>query len=169
MGFRARVYLQRPGQTLAVYLNEIELDLHPVRNGRTSFTYGEKTEVGHVVSVTPPDSDRTGAIPSVYVVQSPGKRKKGEPMTDDNASLRREFIADATQMVISLARRCRNLNAAAAQRTLDEAEVRLAKEYQQQGLAVEKASELAREIIAHARGLVFASTQAKAATRADKA
>ena len=73
MGFRARVYLQRSGQTLAVYLNEIELDLRPVRNGRTSFTYEGKTEAGHVVSVTPPDWDRTGAIPSVYVVQSPGK------------------------------------------------------------------------------------------------
>ena len=126
-----------------------------------------KVAIGHLRGRI--ERGQRAAIPSVYVVQSPGKRKKGEPMTDDNASLRREFIADATQMVISLARRCRNLNAAAAQRTLDEAEVRLAKEYQQQGLAVEKASELAREIIAHARGLVFASTQTKAATRADKA
>ena len=90
-------------------------------------------------------------------------------MTDDTASLQREFIAGAAQMVINLARRCRNLNAAAAQRTLDEAEARLAKEYEQQGLAVEKANELAREIIAHARGLVFASAQTKAATRPTKA
>ena len=83
--------------------------------------------------------------------------------------MQREFIADAGQMVINLTWRCRNLNAAAAQPTLDEAGARLAKEYERQGLAIEEANELACEIIAHARELVFASAQTKATTRPAKA
>jgi hypothetical protein len=90
-------------------------------------------------------------------------------MADDDMSLQKEFIADAAKMVINLAQRCRNLNAAAARRTLDEAEARLAKEYELQGLATDKARDLAHEIIAHARGLVFSSAQTKAATQPGKA
>ena len=69
MAFKARIYLQRPAQTHAEYLGEIELDMRPVRGGRTSFTHDGQIVVGHIDSVTPPDWDRTGAIPAVYVVQ----------------------------------------------------------------------------------------------------
>jgi len=86
-------------------------------------------------------------------------------MSDDNVSLQQKFIAEAAQMVLNLARRCKSLNADAARRTLDEAETRLAKEYELQGLAVDKAGELARQIITQARGLVFANAQTKPPTR----
>ena len=69
MAFKARIYLQRSGQTGAEYLGEIELDMRPIREGRASFTHNGQIVVGHIDSVTPLDWDRTGAIPAVYVVQ----------------------------------------------------------------------------------------------------
>jgi hypothetical protein len=55
MAFRARVYLQPPGKTETKYLGMIELELRPIRNGRTRFTYGGKTQIGYVDRVTPID------------------------------------------------------------------------------------------------------------------
>ena len=69
MPFKARVYLQLPGENDAEYLGEIELDVRPIREGRTRFTHRGQIVVGHIDSVTPPNWDETGAIPAVYVVQ----------------------------------------------------------------------------------------------------
>ena len=69
MAFKARVYLQRTGKTDGEYLGEIELDMRPVREGRIRFTHGGEMVVGHIDSVAPPDWDKTGAIPAVFVVE----------------------------------------------------------------------------------------------------
>ena len=69
MAFKARVYLQQFGRTDAEYLGEIELDMRPIREGRTRFAHQGVIVVGHIDSVTPSDWDSTGAIPAVYVVQ----------------------------------------------------------------------------------------------------
>src|SRR5690348_15010198 len=70
MAFKARIYLQRPAQTHAEYLGEIELDMRPIREGRTRFTHDGQIVVGHIDSVTPPDWDRTGFL----VTQQPRDR-----------------------------------------------------------------------------------------------
>ena len=79
---------------------------------------------------------------------------KGSCMAEGDSSLQNEFLADAAKMVLNLAQRCRGLNAGAAKRTLDEAEARLAKEYELHGVRADKARELAAGIISQARALV---------------
>jgi len=70
MAFKARVYLQRPGESQAKYIGEIDVTPRPVRNGRTLFTHAGKTETGRVDAIDPPDWDKTGTIPAIHVVQS---------------------------------------------------------------------------------------------------
>jgi hypothetical protein len=72
MAFKARVYLQRHGETEAKYIGEIDITPRPIRNGRTVFTHAGKVETGRVEAVDPPDWDKTGAIPTVRVTLSPG-------------------------------------------------------------------------------------------------
>jgi hypothetical protein len=70
MAFRARVYLQRRGESSATYIGEIDLESRPVSNGRATFTHAGKVEKGHIDAVDPPNWDKTGAIPTIRVVQS---------------------------------------------------------------------------------------------------
>jgi hypothetical protein len=70
MAFKARVYLQRLGESSATYIGELDLESRPVRNGRATFTHAGKVETGHIDTVSPPDWDKTGAIPTIRVVQS---------------------------------------------------------------------------------------------------
>jgi len=70
MAFKARVYLQRPGESQANCIGEIDVTPRPVRNGRTVFTHAGKTETGRVDAIDPPDWDKTGTIPTIHVVQS---------------------------------------------------------------------------------------------------
>ena len=71
MTFKARVYLQRHGETEAKYIGEIDITPRPIRNGRTVFTHAGKVETGRVEAVDPPDWHKTGAIPTVRVTLSP--------------------------------------------------------------------------------------------------
>jgi hypothetical protein len=74
MAFKARVYLcSGPDKSQATYIGETDVTPRPVRNGRTVFTHAGKTETGRVEAVEPPDWDKTGAIPTVYVTLSRGK------------------------------------------------------------------------------------------------
>ena len=68
MSFKARVYLQRPGELRARYIGEIDVESRPVRNGRATFTHAGKVETGHISAVDPPDWDKTRA--TIHVVQS---------------------------------------------------------------------------------------------------
>jgi hypothetical protein len=70
MAFKARVYLQRRGELQAKYIGEIDVDPRPIRHGRTTFMHAGKTETGRVDTVDPPDWDKTGAIPTLHIVQS---------------------------------------------------------------------------------------------------
>jgi hypothetical protein len=72
MAFKARVYLQLPREFGGTYIGEIDVEPRPARNGRTVFTHAGKTETGRVEAVEPPDSDRTGAIPTIHVTRRPG-------------------------------------------------------------------------------------------------
>jgi hypothetical protein len=73
MAFKARVYLQRPGELQAKYIGETDVTPRPVRNGRTVFTHAGKTETGRVDTVEPPDWDKTGAVPTIHVTLSQGE------------------------------------------------------------------------------------------------
>jgi hypothetical protein len=53
MAFKARVYLQRPGEFEAKYIGEIDVTPRPVRNGRTVFTHAGKTETGRIDAIDP--------------------------------------------------------------------------------------------------------------------
>ena len=71
MAFKARVYLSGgPEKSQAEYIGEIDVTPRPVRNGRTVFTHGGKTETGRVDTVNPPDWDKTGAVPTIHVTLS---------------------------------------------------------------------------------------------------
>ncbi len=72
MAFTARVYLRQPGGLEARYIGEIDVNPRPVRNGRTVFTHGGKTETRRIDTVEPPDWDKTGAIPTIHVTLSRG-------------------------------------------------------------------------------------------------
>jgi len=69
MAFRARVYLQRQGQTDASYLGEIDLEVRPIPNGRARFMYEGQVVVGGIDTLTPIDWAEKGVIPTVHVVQ----------------------------------------------------------------------------------------------------
>ena len=73
MAFKARVYLQRHGETEAKYIGEIDVTPRPIRHGRAVFTHAGKIETGHVDAVDPPDWDTTGAIPTIHVTLSRGE------------------------------------------------------------------------------------------------
>lgn len=73
MGCKARVYLQRPSEKVATYLGGLDVDPRPVRNGHVKFTYNGVIEVGRVDLIAPDDWERTGTIPTIHVIQSPGE------------------------------------------------------------------------------------------------
>jgi hypothetical protein len=67
LAFRARIYLQRPGQTEAAYLGEIDLEVRPIVNGRARFMHNGSMVVGHIDTLTPLDWAETGVVPTIYV------------------------------------------------------------------------------------------------------
>jgi hypothetical protein len=70
MTFKARIYLQRLGESRATYIGEIEIQSRPVRHGRATFAHAGKIETGHIDTVEPPDWDAKGVIPTVHIVQT---------------------------------------------------------------------------------------------------
>jgi hypothetical protein len=76
MAYRARVYVQQPPASKLEYLGEINLDLRPVRWGRTSFTYNGKRDGGYIDSVVPPTWENLGVASTVLVVQQQASREK---------------------------------------------------------------------------------------------
>jgi hypothetical protein len=69
MPFRARVYLQRQGQTEANYLGEIDLEVRPIPNGHARFMHEGQVVVGRIDTLTPIDWVEKGVIPTIHVMQ----------------------------------------------------------------------------------------------------
>ena len=69
MAITALVYLQEPGKTEASYLGKIDLEVHPVLNGRARFMHEGRVVIGHIDTLVPPDWAAKGVIPTIHVVQ----------------------------------------------------------------------------------------------------
>jgi hypothetical protein len=69
LAFRARIYLQRPEETEAAYLGEIDLEVRPVLNGRARFMHDGSLVVGHIDTLTPLNWAEIGVVPTIYVAQ----------------------------------------------------------------------------------------------------
>jgi len=67
LAFRARIYLQRSGETEAAYLGEIDLEVRPILNGRARFMHNGALVVGHIDTLTPLNWAEAGIIPTIYV------------------------------------------------------------------------------------------------------
>jgi hypothetical protein len=73
MGYKVHVYMKQPPSHVAIDVGEAELSLRPALLEQVSFEHQGKVETGLIERIDPPDWEKQGVVPDVYVVLSPGE------------------------------------------------------------------------------------------------
>jgi hypothetical protein len=73
MSYKVHVYVRQPPSHVPVDVGEAELSLPPVVLQQVSFQHQGKVETGLIEQIDPPDWEKRGKVPDVYVVLSPGE------------------------------------------------------------------------------------------------
>jgi hypothetical protein len=66
-------YMRQPPNRVAIDVGEAELGLLPGILQQVSFEHQGKVETGLIEEIDPPDWEKRGKVPDVYVVLSPGE------------------------------------------------------------------------------------------------
>ncbi len=73
MGYKVHVYMRQPPSHVPIDVGEAELSLRPALLQQVSFQHQGKVEVGLVEQIDPPNWEKRGKVPDVYVVLNPGE------------------------------------------------------------------------------------------------
>ena len=73
MGYKVHVYMRQPPNRVAIDVGEAELGLMPGILQQVRFEHQGKVETGLIEKIDPPDWEKRGKVPDVYVVLSPGE------------------------------------------------------------------------------------------------
>ena len=73
MGYKVHVYMRQPPSQVPIDVGEAELSLRPALLQQVSFQHQGKVEVGLVEQIDPPNWEKRGKVPDVYVVLNPGE------------------------------------------------------------------------------------------------